>query len=372
MVTENGNRPNVVPEALVNSRPDALSGAILASSVLFSARKSLPKTRIFLLVQKKFAALYVNHPALDGIFTISPETNPEELASNFRKQKIDALAHLKFSETVAKAVEIAGIREISAFENESRGNAKFEILRAQKSRERHEIFQNFEVLSPFGVVPEEKPKISLSVYGEARFEAFQKVKKYFVPEGENFAIFCLDPNRENHGVAPEVFAEAASWLSKNEKMPILVVGESEKTNREFLKFCSKSHGAHIIDLRGETSAAETAQLLKSARICLSAENAFSLLAATMNCPNITLFVDFSESRWMQQNYFSTNIFTGARRFIFEPKRFYERRAAKSFKHEKIAAALRFSLALKEENRVPEKENSVPAGEKNVVPAEPKN
>ncbi len=348
MVTENGFRPDVLPSALVISRPENFSDSVLASVVLKPARKTLPaETKIFLLVHKRFAPLYVNHPDLDGIFAYSEETTAEELATHFKKRKIDALAHLEYSELVAKAAEFAGVKETSAFERQCGGNAKYEILDSLSHRVNHEVFHNFEVLAPFGIAIDRNPRLNLSVHADALKEAFAKIEKYGMKLGAQYAVFCLDPNRVGHSVDASIFAKLAEWLNKNTGMPVLVLGSVGKSNADFLRFCSESHGAMIIDLRGETTPAEDAQLLKEARLCITGENAHAYLAAAMNCPAITLFVDFSAGRWFPLGYFSTNVFTGATRFPFEPLWFYNRRASRAFSKKKIASALKFSLALKE-------------------------
>ncbi len=346
MVTENGYRPNVTPNALVLSRPDGFSGAVLASVVLKPAREALPNTRIFLLIHKKFAPLYVNHPDLTGILTFSEESTPEEIAAHFKKQKIDALAHLEYSELVAKAAALAGVRETSAFERQCGGSAKYEILDSAMHRTSHEAFHNFEVLEPFGIAVARRPLLNLSVHADACAEAFRKLEKYGIVKGMEYAVFCLDPNRLEHCVDASVFAKAAEWLNQNTKMPVVVLGDKGFSDKDFLRFCNESHGANVVDLRGETTSAETAHLLKAARLCLTGENAHAYLASAMDCPVITLFVDFSAGRWFPLGYLSTNVFTGAQRFPLEPRSFYNFRASRAFGHGKIASALEFSLALK--------------------------
>ena len=345
MVTEAGLRQDIKPKALVISRPDSLYDVVLASVVLAPVRAVLPKTRIFLLVDEKFAALFVNHPQLDGIFTIAPDTTAESLANNFKKQKIDALAHLEFSPLVSAAAKLAGIRYTSAFETEDGGDASLEILDSENHRESHAAFHNFEVLAPFGVSEPTRPKIDLSVHADAEREAFEKLRKYDVEPGTDYAVFCLDSNQAGHEIHASVFARTAGWISRNSPMPILVLGDPEKS-KNFLKFCISSHGAHILDFRGKTTPAEDAWLIKSARFCFSGENAHAYLAAATACPLIALFVDFSAGRWFPLGHLSTNIFTGAHRFPFEPRWLYNLRASRTFQISKIASALKFSLALK--------------------------
>lgn len=339
----------IKPKTLVIARPDDFASAILASAVLAPAREALPDTRIFLLIQEKYAPLYVDHPALDGIFTVSDDSTAEELAGHFKKQKIEALAHLAFSQKVADAAKLAGVAFSVAEEGEHDGNVSMEILRPKARRYgKHPAFRNFDLLSPFGVVVPEHPEISLSVYPEAHDEIFREIEKqYGLAAQSDYAVFCLDRNRQGHQISASVFSKTAEWLTRFAGIPILVLGNPNHSEN-FLRFSRNSHGAHVIDLRGKTSPAEDAWLIDQARICLSGENAYTYLAAAMNCPQIALFVDFSDERWFPLGHLATNIFTGAHRLPFEPAFLYNYRASRSFKTGKIASALRFSLALSDE------------------------
>ena len=78
MVSSSEAFPEIKPKALVIARPDDFASAVLASAVLRPAREALPQTRIFLLIHAKYAPLYVEHPALDGIFTGQAVINEEQ------------------------------------------------------------------------------------------------------------------------------------------------------------------------------------------------------------------------------------------------------------------------------------------------------
>lgn len=349
MVNSTEAVPEIKPKALVIARPDDFASAILASTVLNPAREALPETRIFLLIHKKYATLYVDHPALDGIFTISEDSTAEELAAHFKKQKIEAIAHLAFSQKVADAAKLAGVQISVAEEGEHDGSVSLEILKPKARRYgKHPAFRNFDILRPFGVAVPEHPEISLSVYQEAHKEIFQEIgKQYGLAEGSDYAVFSLDRNRCGHQISASVFSKAAEWLTRFAGIPIFVLGEPSHSEN-FLRFSRNSHGAHVIDLRGKTTPAEDAWLLDNARICFSGENAYAYLAAAMDCPLIALFVDFSDERWFPLGHLATNIFTGAHRLPFEPTCLYNSRASRSFKIEKIASALSFSLSLRKE------------------------
>lgn len=338
--------PVIRPKTLVISRPDDFASAVLVSAVLEPTREALPETRIYLLIQEKFAPLYVAHPSLDGILTISDTSTPEELAAHFIKQKVDAVVHLAFSEKVSSAVALAKVPLSIATGGEHDGNVSLEIVRPKSQAVKHDAFRNFNLLQPFGVLPPEHPEIELSVYPEAKKDAFEELEKsYGITDKSNYAVFSLDANCRGHRIDASVFAKTAEWLTRFSEMPILVLGKSEKSGN-FLRFSRNSHGAHIIDLRGKTTPAEAAWIIRSARFCFSGENAYAYLSVAMECPLIALFVDFTAERWFPLGHFSTNIFTGARSFPLEPKFIYDCRASRSFKIEKIASALRFSLALK--------------------------
>lgn len=346
MVKETEAVPAIRPKTLVISRPDDFASAVLVSAVLEPTRKALPETRIYLLIQEKFAPLYVAHPSLDGIFTISDTSTPEELAAHFRKQKVDAVVHLAFSEKVSAAVDLAKVPLSIATAGEHDGSVSLEIVTPKSQAVKHAAFRNFNLLHPLGVFPPEHPEIELSVYPEAQKEAFGELEKsYGITSESDYAVFSLDANYCGHRIDASVFAKTAEWLTRFSEMPILVLGKPDKSG-SFLRFSRNSHGAHIIDLRGKTTPAEAAWIIRSARFCFSGENAYAYLSVAMKCPLIALFVDFTAERWFPLGRFSTNIFTGARSLPLEPKFIYDYRASRSFKIEKIASALRFSLALK--------------------------
>lgn len=342
---------DVSTSVLVLSRPDNFSGVVLASAVLESVRKTLPKTKIYLLLREEFAGIFHNHPAIDGLIFIDETAGLRTLARKLRSVGADALAHLEYSKFVADAAKLAKIRNIAAFENDSDadrdGGVTLEVIPSARHAEIHEAFFNFEVLAPFGIPECEKPHLSITPDPAAKKTAFDKLAQYGISESR-YAVFCLDGNSQGHYVDSGVFSRAAVWIRDHAEMPIVVLGE--KTNSDtsrFLKFCRMTHGVHILDLRGQVAAAESAWILGGARFCLSGETVYSYLASAMACPQIALFVDFSCGRWFPLGHLTTNIFTGAHRYFFEPIWLYNRRASRGFSAEKIATALQFVLALRD-------------------------
>lgn len=341
---------DISPEVLVLSRPDGFSDVVLASAVLEPVRRTLPKTKIFLLVRSAFAGLFRNHPSIDGLILFDEKSSLRDLAKKLRAVHADALAHLAYSEFVADAARIAKIRDVAAFERDADddpdGGVTLEVIPSARHREIHEAFFNFEVLSPFGVPEIDKPRLNIVPDEDERAPALAKLAEYGIA-GTDYAVFCLDSNPQGHFVDAAVFSRAADWLRDHAAMPIVVLGEkTDDTTVRFLRFCRRTHGSPILDLRGQTTPAETAWILAGARLCLAGEDACAYLAAAMRCPLIALFVDFSSGRWFPLGHLTTNIFTGAHRFFLEPVSLYNRRASRAFSKGKMASAMQFALALK--------------------------
>lgn len=340
---------NIAPSVLVLSRPDDFSDVVLASAVLAPVRKALPKTKIFLLIREEFAGIFQEHHALDGLILLAPDETLRSLAKKLKAVHADALAHLAYSEFVADAAKLAKVRDVAAFENDAGrdGGVTLEVIPSARHREMHEAFFNFEVLAPFGVPEVEKPHMDISPDVREKAPAEAKLAQFGVA-GTDYAVFNLDPNSQGHYVDSNVFSRAAEQLRDLAEMPVVVIGEKNpEATARFLRFCRATHGVHILDFRGQTTPAQSAWLLASARLCISGENACAYLAAAMHCPLVALFVDFSNGRWFPLGHLTTNIFTGAHRFFLEPLSFYNRRASRAFSNEKIAAAIQFSLALHE-------------------------
>lgn len=342
---------DISPNVLVLSRPDGLADVVLASAVLEPTRKALPQAKIFLLVRSAFAGLFRNHPALDGVIPLDESAGLRDLAKKLKSVRADALAHLSYSGFVADAARLAKVRNVAAFESDadadSDGGVTLEIIPSARHSEIHEAFFNFEVLAPFGVPEADKPQLSIVPAEDEKPSAAAKLAEYGIT-GTDYAVFCLDGNAQGHAVDSAVFSKAAHQLRDSAPMPIVVLGEkNEESTQRFLRFCRMTHGVHILDLRGNTTPAESAWMLAGARLCLAGECACAYLAAAMKCPLIALFVDFSSGRWFPLGHLTTNIFTGAHRFFLEPAAFYIRRASRAFGEAKMAAALQFALALKE-------------------------
>lgn len=342
---------DISPNVLVLSRPDGFADVVLASAVLAPARKALPDAKIFLLIREEFSGLFCNHPALDGLIFVNEDEGLRALAKKLKSVEADALAHLVYSEFVADAAKLAKIRNVAAFETDADadrdGGVTLEVIPSERSGETHEAFSNFEVLAPFGVPAEDKPHLNITPNPDEKGAATARLAQYGFA-GTDYAVFNLDCNGQGHFVDAAVFSKAACWLRENAEMPIVVLGEkSEGSTERFLRFCRMTHGVPILDLRGQTTPAETAWLLAGARLCLSGENACAYLAAAMNCPLVALFVDFSSGRWFPLGHLTTNVFTGAHRFCLEPVSFYNHRASRAFSDAKMASALQFALALKE-------------------------
>ena len=342
---------DISPDVLVLSRPDGFSDVVLASAVLAPVRAALPGSKIFFLIREEFAGLFRDHPALDGLILLEENDGLRSLAKKLKSVRADALAHLSYSDLVADAAKLAKVRDVAAFESDADadrdGGVTLEVIPSARHREMHEAFFNFEVLAPFGVPEGEKPRLDVAPDPSEKTSAEAMLARYGIA-GADYAVFDLDPNPQGHYVDPGVFSRAAEWLRDHAKMPIVVIGEKNlEATARFLRFCRRTHGAHILDLRGQTSPAQSAWLLAGARLCLSGENACAYLAAAMRCPLIALFVDFSSGRWFPLGHLTTNIFTGAHRFFLEPLSLYNRRASRAFSDAKMAAALQFSLALRD-------------------------
>jgi len=351
MVNDNDRLP-AVPRVLVLSRPDDFASVVLASSVLAPAKKALPDTEIFLLVREEFAGIFYEHPALSGVIAWEKSDDENSLAKKLTAVHADTIAHLAFSKTVANAAKLADIRRTVAFERDAKnivGNDGELVKIHNPDDALHEAFFNFKILAPFGVLENKKPDLSVSPAPDAKISAQEKLGKYGLA-GTAYAVFCLDADSRGNAVAPAVFSRAADCLRKLAgETTVLVLGnKNPETDARYLKFCRATHGADVLDLRGQTSAAESAWILAGAQLCLTGENACAYLAAAGNCPlAVALFSDFSDNRWFPLGHLTTNIFTSAHRRFLEPRAFYYRRAANAFSSEKISSALQFLLALKE-------------------------
>ena len=75
---------DIAPDVLVLSRPDGFADVVLASAVLEPARKALPRAKIFLLIREKYAGIFCNHPALDGLIFLDEAAGLRALAKNER------------------------------------------------------------------------------------------------------------------------------------------------------------------------------------------------------------------------------------------------------------------------------------------------
>lgn len=353
MVAMDNNRsPADAPAVLVLSRPDDFASVVLASAALFPTKNALPDTKIYLLVREEFAGLFHKHPALEGVIALEETDDEFSLAKKFSEIHADTVVHLAFSPIVYVGAKRAGVQHSVAFERDVKGIGESDPSLAKiptPTEDLHEAFFNFKILKHFGVTENEKPDLSVSLDPAAKISAHEKLGKYGIT-GSTYAVFCLDGDSHGNAVAPVVFSRAADCLRKLDgETTVLVIGEKNlKTDARYLRFCRSTHGADVLDLRGQTSPAEIAWILADARLCLTGENACAYLAAAENCPlAVALFSDFSDNRWFPLGHLTTNIFTSVHRRFFEPKSFYYRRAANAFSTEKISSALQFLLALKE-------------------------
>ena len=219
---------DIAPDVLVLSRPDGFADVVLASAVLEPARKALPRAKIFLLIREKYAGIFCNHPALDGLIFLDEAAGLRALAKKLKAVRADALAHLAYSEFVADAAKLAKIRNVSAFEDDADadrdGGVTLEVIPSERHRETHEAFFNFEVLAPFGVPEADKPRLDVSPDPAEKPSAVAKLAQYGIA-GTDYAVFNLDCNPQGHYVDPAVFSRAAEWLRDHAPMPIVVVGE---------------------------------------------------------------------------------------------------------------------------------------------------
>lgn len=345
------------PKSLLLSCPGGILPTIWMSAVFEPLKKTLAETRIFLLVDKKNASVFNDHPLLDGLFAVGAETRDEEIAQYFKRLQIDVVAHVVFDERVARAAETCKIQNIVAFEDRKKITDKnaFVAERSEEEkkefRRQHPVFAAFDLLKPLGLcVPEKSAfKLSLSVSDSERHGLRDKLKDFDMTFDSRYAVICLDTGRNGHTIDPKIFAKVAKYMHGQKKdLPILLATlekESLKTSGRMLDFTSAAPGINLMSFmqdeqNGALSPAQATELLKHADICITGDNAISYLADFVGCPLVTLVVDTPEERHFPRSVKAETVYTSAQKFFFfEPRGFFHWRASHSFSFAKICDAI---------------------------------
>ena len=346
-------------KAILLSCPGDLLTAIWVSATFDALKKKFAGTRLYLLVKKANASIFSEHPALDGLLTLTPETKIEDIAQYFKRLQIDTLVHAVYDERVALAGTAAAIENTFAFAEKKSSEIKAKTLveRSRDFDDEHPVFHSFELLAPLGIsvpAPAEL-KLNLSVSNTERHDLFEKLKRYDMNFDSHYAVVCLDAGRNGHFVDVQIFAKAAKYLHDLRKdLPIILVsfeGKNAKTSRRMIDFVSRASGINLVnfflleDKNDELSPAQVAELLKHADICIATDNAVAYLANFEQCPLVTLVVDPRERRYFPRAIKSEVVYTSAQKIPwFELPGFFHWRASHSFSIAKIRDAVDYVLS----------------------------
>jgi heptosyltransferase-3 len=290
---------------------------LLATPVLTTLRRALPRAEVDALVYRETAPLVEHHPALAHLHTIDRTWKQQGLAhqlkaerallAQLRSRRYDLLVHLTEHPRGLSLARFLRPRFAVTRERATTGEKAWlwkrhftHFYRLPRATPRHAVEANLDALRRVGIQPTVGDKILALVPGveaERRVDALLSqhalARRGFVQlhPGSRWLFKCW-PAESMAALADRIAAQG---------LRMVVTGAPDPRERELvdamLAVASPGARTRIVDLVGALSLQELAAVSARARAFVGVDSAPMHIAAAMGTPTVALFGPSGEHEW---------------------------------------------------------------------------
>ncbi|MDR9397907.1 glycosyltransferase family 9 protein [Salibacter sp.] len=258
-----------------------IGDAILASSILETIRKCLPKAQIHLLVRKGNHSLYSDHPFLAKLHVWDKENgkykNLRRILSSVRAEKYDLVLNLQRFGATGLLTALSGAKEKIGFSKNPFSFFFTKKFDHQIGDGTHEIERNHQLVKSFTQVKPEKPKLYPSQNELKKVEQLQR-EKYITLSPTS--VWFTKQWSEN------------KWSSLIDAIPssykVYLLG-SPADRKACEKIIENTLHRNVQVLAGKLSLLESAAIMAKAEMNYCNDSAPMHLASAMNAPTTAIF-----------------------------------------------------------------------------------
>lgn len=290
---------------LLITRTDRIGDLVISTSVFPVLRKQFPSAHIAALTFLENREILEGNPFIDEVILYDKKGSEKSFFGNFlfarrlAKKQFDAVIHLHSTNRVHIAGFLAGIPVRIGWDRRSKWALTHPFPDVKAEGKKHEAEYNFDLLSPLGIKPPEKPETFFPV-SEKAADSLDELFMHLKIKGGLPAV-VLNPSAScpSKRWPPERFAELAARLHTEYDCGIFLIGGPQDIylSDEIKKLAA----APVYDLTGRLSLSMLGAFLRRAALLISNDTGPVHVAAAVGTPVVSIFgrnqPGLSPARW---------------------------------------------------------------------------
>jgi heptosyltransferase-2 len=294
------------PRILV-SRLDRIGDVVLSMPSIEAVRKQYPESYLAVMTRPSTASLLEGHPWIDEVIPYFYEKNGRHsgLLGGIRfirelvLRRFDIAFILHPSHRAHWAPFLAGIPYRIGLNSHDPFLLTKPVPDRRKDGLKHEADTTLDIVRAFGVpIPAEKTFSIATSYEDEVFVS-ETLAKAGIAGSETIAAFHLGASCVSKRWSAERFIELGKRFLELRGARIIVVGGSEE--KELGRIFQERVGASVLDLTGQLSLKQLAELLRRCAVLVSNDSGPVHIAAAVNTRTLTIFgrnkSDLGPVRW---------------------------------------------------------------------------
>ncbi|MFZ5806781.1 MAG: glycosyltransferase family 9 protein [Verrucomicrobiota bacterium] len=326
---------------IVLVRPDRIGDVVITSTCFAFFKNKFPSANIYFAAEERMQCLFEKTPSLRDFIPLAGSAEREKkFAHILREFQPDAVIHFHPDAACYCAAAQAGIpirigwrkRFLSKFLTHA-----FEDIRHEGKQ--HEALYNFHLLQALGIQSPQELKLEIS----PALSAQENLKRKLPWSINKTAYAVIHPTsaREIRRWPAERFAEIARWLFQERGLQIISLGANDDASQAFAVV---TQDIPVVHLENKLNLAETAWLLRFAKLLISCDSGPSHIAAAVNCPQVMIFgrnePAYGPTRWKALSDRAIILSPAIPRKFLESKRSFWKRGFLSISTQTIKNSLK--------------------------------
>jgi heptosyltransferase-3 len=270
-----------------------IGDVLLATPVARSLKQAWPDAKLDFLVFKGTEGVLAGNPDIDQVIALPHRTDWRGKLAQFRQlwRRYD-LSVASIASDRARLYGWVGAKfRVGFITNEEKGKTlllnrwiTFDNLNT------HTVAMNLRLMDLLGIAPQYQV-VPPAVAPEKQAALSNKVAAL---NGKPYAVLHPSPKYAYKMWRQDGWIELAQWLTE-QGLDVVLTGGPDADERDYAAAVAKQ--AQVVNLAGELSLAETAQLISHAKLFVGPDTAVTHIAAAVGAPTIALFGPSNPIKW---------------------------------------------------------------------------
>jgi len=270
-----------------------IGDVLLATPLARSLKQAWPEAEVHFLVFKGTEGVLAGNPDIDRVIAVPHRTGWRGKLTQLRqlRRRYD-LSVATIASDRARLYGLAAARfRIGFIADGEKGKALLlnRWLRFD-DRDSHTVSMNLRLTELLGIAPSCQV-VAPSIASDRRDALFSRLTAL---SGQNYAVLHPSPKFAYKMWRQDGWVELARWL-RRQGMGVILTGGPDQDERAYAEAIAGQ--ADVVNLAGELSLAETAELICRARLFVGPDTAVTHIAAAVGAPTIALFGPSNPVKW---------------------------------------------------------------------------